>query len=194
VSKIKIFRSWHERKIWLFFLYHIIKEERGEKVAARARKGLVKLKTPPPPLNVSQGRGQIARARSKPAPLHREPSHPFGTNYLYRAGFVFCVGHFLIRTRNAQSVSARSGTEITKSLGACSEIRVADRELADRTFRARVLKNKHGRLKTQNTKHARSFIYILNGCEGSLCPSHFLGRKLKKKVSAPPPPLFEAAA
>ena len=53
---------------------------------------------------------------------HREPSHPFRTNYLYRACFVFCVGQFLLRARNARSVSARSGTEITKSLGACSEI------------------------------------------------------------------------
>ena len=87
---------------------------------------------------------------------------------------MFCVGHFLIRARNARSVSAKSGTEITKLLGACSEIfiifggrsdppriyesqtskiSVPDLELADRTFRARVLKSKHGRLKT------RAFFY-----------------------------------
>ena len=37
---------------------------------------------------------------------------------------MFCVfcRPFLIRPRNAQSVSGRSGTEITKSLRACSEI------------------------------------------------------------------------
>ena len=37
---------------------------------------------------------------------------------------MFCVlcRPFLKRARNARSVSARSGTEITKSLGACSEI------------------------------------------------------------------------
>ena len=45
-----------------------------------------------------------------------------------------------------------------------SKISVPDLELADRTF-ARVLKNKHGRLKHKT----RSFIHILNGCEGSLC-------------------------
>ena len=38
------------------------------------------------------------------------------TNFI---GRVLCR---LLRTRNAQSVSARSGAEITKSLGACSEI------------------------------------------------------------------------
>ena len=34
----------------------------------------------------------------------------------------FVPAIFLIRARNARSVIARSGTEITKSLGACSEI------------------------------------------------------------------------
>ena len=38
------------------------------------------------------------------------------TNFI---GRVLCR---LLRARNARSVSARSGTEITKSLGACSEI------------------------------------------------------------------------
>ena len=41
------------------------------------------------------------------------------TNFI---GRVLCRPFFLIRARNARSVSARSGTEITKSLGACSEI------------------------------------------------------------------------
>ena len=34
----------------------------------------------------------------------------------------FVLAIFLISARNARSGSARSGTEITKSLGACSEI------------------------------------------------------------------------
>ena len=38
------------------------------------------------------------------------------------------------------------------AIGSSENLRVPDLELADRTFRARVLKNKHGRLKKQNTR------------------------------------------